>query len=153
MNCGHGWECFSEKNTHLRQISIESCNLMANTLALLFGSGPFNSNSIGYLTLWDNAMIGSKGVTALKIFFKKTSSLTQLHLEDIHLGSEGIKLLSLELGGLLSLHHLILGNNNIGDTGLEGISTLCFSKLTRLHLGRNDIGRRGCEALIPYLLG
>ena len=57
----------------------------------------------------------------------------------------------LELGELPILKHLILNNNNIGDEGLEGISMLCFSKLTRLNLGGNGIGRLGCVVIANLL--
>jgi hypothetical protein len=92
-----------------------------------------------------------EGVAALKSFFKKASSLTSLDLDGTNLGPEGIKLLSLELGGIPSLNILRLRRNNIGDEGLEGISMLCFSKLTHLNLGQNGIGRRGSEALTDLL--
>ena len=44
-----------------------------------------------------------------------------------------------------------LYGNNIGDEGLEGISPLCFSILTYLHLDGNGIGKRGCEVITHIL--
>ena len=135
----------------MRKVDITDCNMTATSTALLFGSVPFNNDSIKELTLLGNNMIGPAGVTALKPFFKKASSLTNLVLGGINLGLEGIKLLSLELVGLPSLNHLHPFRNNIGDKGLEGITILCFSKLTFLNLGNNGIGRRGCEAIANLL--
>ena len=101
------------------------------------------------LNLNDNA-IGAAGAVALAPVLGKLTKMTKLYLNRNDIGARGAKDLGSALQKLVELQIVDLYHNDIGEAGAEALLTSGLrnlKKLTRLFLGRNNIGVTGAKYL------
>jgi Ran GTPase-activating protein (RanGAP) involved in mRNA processing and transport len=109
------------------------------------------------LTHFSYNPIGYTGVKSIAYLLSQCPLLTHLYLDFINLGNDGAKKLAEVLSDnnnrTFALTHLNLNKNNIGDTGIEGLTGLLLlcPALSYLCLYGNNIGDTGANKLSEAL--
>jgi len=126
-------------NTHLREVSLDECNLTDEKIISLF-SGLISSTSLVYLDLDDNDF-GIGGVRAMMPFLKNSPNLSILYLgNNANFNSECLRVLLSVLNGT-SIEELYLYGCSITD--VSALQTYNLPKLQILNLNGNKIGKEG----------
>jgi hypothetical protein len=162
-------------NTHLEELEISEGALNDHKISFLF-RGLTRSNSIETMVLTNNGF-GVAGVRSMVPFLQNANNLTQLHLNNNDIQSEGFNLLfralrdspietlSCDRCGIESieidnghfpkhLEFLNLYDNSINVNGCHGLAKLlqgADSTLTGLNLAGNQIDDEGVAILIDAL--
>jgi len=117
--------------------------------------GVNNNRSITLLDFCSIDLLGGRVFTVMGPFFENCLSLSNLTINDCHLGEDGWRLLALAIGSIGSkiLQKLSLGACNISDEGMVDIITSLsmHPNLQTLWLSGNRLSTKGCTAMATLL--
>jgi len=134
-------------NTHLKTVSLRSCGISDEKMALLF-SGLTSSSSISEFDVTINEF-GIEGLRSMIPFMSNSPQLINLGVGgNNNINSESFEVLARVLHGRL-VEKLYLFDCNITD--ISALDTYNLPHLQLLHLSENNIGRDGCITISNLL--
>ncbi|XP_035691492.1 NLR family CARD domain-containing protein 4-like [Branchiostoma floridae] len=105
------------------------------------------------LDLSYNPYLGDAGMEVLQVGLSSVPRLAVLRLKGVNMTAVGMSSLAPYMRHLVGLRELDISHNEIGDTGLESLTTILpiFTAMQVLVLGRIGISPTGMRTLVPVL--